>query len=148
MSSFPDPNNNNAPENDLIRGLVPVSFQLDESARRRLPGPYALAADRYDDYVWLEYRRRDGLAPAAVLAAVVDTLTSVLQNMHNLEVPQEMALRSLGFRVVIARGLQEAPREVDLLTQFASSGRQQQSQQNNARLGGLGPLGDTAEGSG
>ncbi|KAK8093509.1 hypothetical protein PG997_000194 [Apiospora hydei] len=53
--------------------------------------------------------------------------------MHNLEVPQEMALRSLGFRVVIARGLQEAPREVDLLTQFASG--QQQSQQNNARLG-------------
>ncbi|KAK8093508.1 hypothetical protein PG997_000193 [Apiospora hydei] len=56
--SLPDPNN------DLIRGLVPVSFQLDESARRRL-GPYALAADRYDDYVWLEYRPRPCWPPSS-----------------------------------------------------------------------------------
>ncbi|KAK8040048.1 hypothetical protein PG993_008459 [Apiospora rasikravindrae] len=126
--SFSDPN---AP--DIIRGLVPVSFHLDEATPRL--GPYPLARDRYDDYVWLEFRRADGLGPDQLVQTIIDTLTSVLQDMHNLEVPQELALKSSGFRVVIARGLHEQPREMDLGIHFRSAaGSQQQQQAQNARL--------------
>lgn len=136
----------------IIRGLVPVTFQLDLATRRS--NPFQPTGDRYDDYVWLEYFHSDGLAPEAVQQAIADLLTSILQDMHNLEVPQEMALKSLGFRVRIVRSLQESPHEVDLMTTFdtatnksmstgAATHLQQQQQQhhqqqiqvqNNARL--------------
>ncbi|KAK8106985.1 uncharacterized protein PG998_008998 [Apiospora kogelbergensis] len=97
---------------DLIRGLVPVTYMLDRPLPTRWASP--LVTGQHDDYVWLEYRRGAGLAPAAVQQAVADTLTSVLQDVHNLEVPQEMALKGLGFRVVLRRDALEAPSEVDL----------------------------------
>ncbi|KAK7920073.1 hypothetical protein PG985_008095 [Apiospora marii] len=115
----------------IIRGLVPVTFRMDRMTRR--PGHFQVVVPaQYDDYVWLEFRRSDGLAPEAVLQAVADTLTSVLQDMRNLEVPQEMALKHLGLRVVIVRGLQEDPREVDLMATFAAATSTTTS--GNARL--------------
>lgn len=144
-------------DRSIVSGLVPVSFQLDQAARPgQGPSQQRTEGRCYDDYVWLEYRRADGLAPGAVLQAIADLLTSVLQDMRSLEVPQEMALQHLGFRVVVERGgLHQAPRAVDLMTQFVThpaavagpggAGQQQQqvpmqrkalrqTRRNNARL--------------
>ncbi|KAK7978396.1 hypothetical protein PG996_004444 [Apiospora saccharicola] len=125
-------------ERGIVRGLVPVCFEADLAARK-----YQLKGTQYNDYAWFEYRRADGLAPGTVLQTIADLLTSVLREMHNQEVPQEIALKSLGLRVFIVRGY-EAPREVDLMTTFSAATntntvanpQQQQIQvQNNARLG-------------
>ncbi|KAK8024676.1 hypothetical protein PG990_002499 [Apiospora arundinis] len=130
-------------DNEMIRGLVPVTFKLNRPpAPRRVgdgPATTTILSGQHDDYIWLEYRRAQGLSPESVQEAVTQTLNSTLLEMRNNEAPQEMALEGLEFRVVIVRGSgdsgqSESPREVDL-SQFTSNIR---AKGTNESLGGLG----------